>query len=90
MSSGSNTRTDPMGKLIQIGRKCAVLGVEAENPMGGPWHILQPGTFAVPLLDDGNKTIGRSLCRRQVVTNGYAADWVPAGDSLCPACRERI
>lgn len=78
-----------MGKLIQVGHKCAVLGVDPDDMMGA-WHILTPGTFSVPTVGDGMKTIGRALCHKYVITNGYAADFVPPGDSLCAACRERL
>lgn len=78
-----------MGKLIMVGFKCAVLGVDPLDPLGA-WHILTPGTFNVPTLGNGNKTIGRSLCRREVITNGYASDFVPPGEQLCGACRERL
>ena len=77
-----------MGKLIQVGRKLAVLGVDIDN-WTGPWHIMAPGAFAVPQLGD-NKTIGTTLCRRHAITNGYAADFAPSHQELCPACRERL
>lgn len=78
-----------MGKLIQVGRKLAVLGVDEANPLG-PWHIMQPGRFAIPQIGDAGKTIGTSLCKRPAITNGYAADFTPPHQDLCPACAERI
>jgi hypothetical protein len=78
-----------MGKLIEVGRKLAVLGVDPERPMG-PWHIMQPGTYGVPQVGDDGKTIGTTLCRRFAITNGYAADFAPTHQELCPACHERL
>lgn len=76
-------------KLMHVGRKCAVLGVDPDN-LQGAWHIVNPGSARVPAIGDHNKTVGTSLCRKFVITNGYAADWVPKGNSLCPACSERL
>lgn len=78
-----------MGKLIQVGRKLAVLGVDIDDHLG-PWHIMQPGTWAVPALDDAGKTIGRTLCGRYAITNGYAADFAPSHQELCVGCNERL
>jgi hypothetical protein len=75
------------GRLIKVGQKLAVLGVDIVDSTG-PWHITRPGTFNTPLLDDLGKTVGKALCGRRVLTNGYAADFVP-GD-LCPGCREQL
>jgi hypothetical protein len=78
-----------MGKLIMVGRKLAVLGVDQENPLR-PWHIMQPGRHAIPQVGDAGKTIGTTLCGRWAITNGYAADFAPQGQELCPACSERV
>lgn len=78
-----------MGKLIQVGGRLAVLGVDEANPLG-PWHIMEPGRFAVPQVGDAGKTIGTTLCRHHAITNGYAADFAPTHQELCPACRERL
>lgn len=78
-----------MGKLLQVGRRLAVLGVDPNNPLG-PWHIMQPGRFAVPQVGDHGKTIGMTLCGAAAITNGYAADFAPAHQETCPACRERL
>jgi hypothetical protein len=78
-----------MGQLITVGRKLAVLGVDPNAPLGA-WHIVQPGSYAVPQVGDAGKTIGRSLCNTHVITNGYAADFVPPIGSMCPACGERL
>ncbi len=77
-----------MGKLITVGRKLAVLGIDNNDPTG-PWHILTPGKFGVPLIGD-SLTVGTSLCGRWVLTNGYAADFAPTHQDLCVACRERL
>jgi len=78
-----------MGKLIEVGRRLAVLGVDFDQPLG-PWHIMQPGTYNVPQVGDAGKTVGTTLCRRYAITNGYAADFAPQHQELCPACRERL
>jgi hypothetical protein len=77
-----------MGKLITVGRKLAVLGVDNDDPTG-PWHILKPGTFGAPLIGD-TQTVGTALCGRWVITNGYAADFAPSHQDLCGACSERL
>jgi hypothetical protein len=77
-----------MGKLIQVGFKLAVLGVDELDPLG-PWHVVRPGSFNVPVL--GEKLVyARSLCQRYVLSNGYAADHEPKGPGLCPACSEQL
>lgn len=78
-----------MGKLIMVGRKLAVLGVDMDRPLG-PWHVMSPGRHAIPQIGDDGKTIGLTMCGRWAVTNGYAADFAPQGQELCPACAERI
>jgi len=77
-----------MGKLIQVGFRLAVLGVD-ETQEKGPWHVLRPGSFNAPVLG-ARSTVGRSLCNRHVTTNGYAADFTPADGDMCPACNERL
>ncbi len=77
-----------MGKLIQVGFKLAVLGVDELNPLG-PWHVVRPGSYSVPQIG-GEVTFGRSVCGRMVLTNGYAADHAPQGPGLCPACNEQL
>lgn len=78
-----------MGKLISVGMKLAVLGVDSYDPLG-PWHIMKPGGHNVPQVGDSGLTIGRTLCNRIAVTNGYAADFAPSHQELCPACSERL
>jgi hypothetical protein len=78
-----------VGKLIHVGGRLAVLGVDPDNPLG-PWHIMRPGGFAVPQVGDAGKTIGGTMCRRHAITNGYAADFTPQHQELCPACAEQL
>ena len=77
-----------MGKLIVVGRKLAVLGVDQHDPLG-PWHVMKPGAYSIPTLGD-NKTIGTALCGRWAITNGYASDFAPEHQNLCPGCSERL
>lgn len=77
-----------MAKLLRVGRRLAVLGVDIDRPTG-PWHIVKPGSFTPALGADHGKTIGTSLCGRYAITNGYAADFTPPDGALCPACSER-
>jgi hypothetical protein len=80
-------------KLMQVGRRLAVLGV-AEPIAGVPqadlewWHVMNPGSYSIPSLGE-KLSHGRALCGRIVVTNGYASDFTPPDGSLCPACAER-
>lgn len=76
-------------KLLHVGRKCAVLGVDPDN-LQGAWHIVNPGSWRGAMVGDFGKTVGTALCRKFVITNGYAADWVPGDKALCPACKERL
>lgn len=78
-----------MGKLLVVGRRLAVLGVDPDNP-GGAWHVMRPGRFAVPQIGDAGKTIGHTMCGRAAITNGYAADFAPEGQALCPGCAEQM
>lgn len=74
-----------MGKLLKVGGRLAVLGVDPDRPMGS-WHVMRPGTWSVPAIGDGGKTYGRAHCGLLAVTNGYAADFVPPAGQMCPAC----
>lgn len=80
-------------KLIRQGFKLAVLGCEEPSPERPNtlrwWHIVRPGSYNVPALGE-RLTYGRSLCRKTVVSNGYAADWRPPEGQLCPACNEQL
>lgn len=78
-----------MGKLINVGGKLAVLGVDIDNHLG-PWHVMQPGSWSVPSIGDGGKTIGKTLCNKYAITNGYAADFAPQHKEMCPGCNERL
>lgn len=87
-----------MTKLIRVGGKLAVLGVE-DRPHAamGWWHVARPGSYAAPQgnswgpdQEGANLVYGRGMCGRIIVTNGYAADFRPPDGSLCPACREQI
>ena len=85
-------------KLIRVGGRLAVLGVEDRPGAAmGWWHVCRPGTWNMPQGHSGasdqqgdDLTYARSLCGRRVVSNGYAADWRPPDGSLCPACREQL
>lgn len=80
-------------KLIRVGGKLAVLGVDPTSKAAatGWWHIASPGSWDAPQENTGHQlTYARSLCRRVIVSNGYASDFRPAGNVLCPACRERL
>lgn len=80
-------------KMIRYGGKLAVLGVDPTSKAAALswWHIARPGTWDAPQDNSGTGlTYGTSLCRRQIVTNGYAADFAPLEGSLCPACREQL
>lgn len=78
-----------MGKLISVGMKLAVLGVDFNTPLG-PWHIMKPGGYQVPQVGDNGLTLGTTLCGSVAVTNGYAADFAPSHQELCQACSERL
>lgn len=83
-------------KLLRVGGKLAVLGVEDGARAMGWWHVARPGTYAAPQGLSGTEcqgadlVYGRALCGRTIVTNGYAADWRPPDGVLCPACREQL
>lgn len=83
-------------KLLRVGGKLAVLGVEDGLRSMGHWHVARPGTFGAPQGLSGTEcqgadlVYGRALCGRTIVTNGYAADWRPPDGLLCPACREQL
>jgi hypothetical protein len=83
-------------KLLRVGGRLAVLGVEDGRKAMGWWHVARPGTWSPPAGTAGTEpegaglTYARSLCGRFVVTNGYAADWRPPDGTLCPACAEQL
>lgn len=83
-------------KLIRVGGKLGVLGVEDGLRSMGWWHVARPGTFGAPQGLSGTEcqgddlVYGKALCGKAIVTNGYAADWRPPDGLLCPACRERL
>lgn len=83
-------------KLIRVGGKLAVLGVE-DGPLSMTWwHVARPGSYAAPQGISGTEcqgddlVYGKALCGRTIVTNGYAADFAPPDGLLCPGCREQL
>lgn len=84
-------------KLIRVGGKLAVLGVE-DSPHAAmdKWHICRPGTWNAPQGLSGTQCEGddlvhaKALCGRVVVTNSYAADFHPPDGALCPGCFEQL
>jgi len=83
-------------KLLRVGGKLAVLGVEDGLKSMGWWHVARPGTWDTPQGLSGTQcegddlAYGKALCGKTIVTNGYAADWRPPDGVLCPACCERL
>jgi hypothetical protein len=83
-------------KLLRVGGKLAVLGVEDGRRAMGWWHVARPGTWGAPQGLSGTQCEGddlthaKALCGLTVVTNGYAVDWRPPDGTLCPACREQM
>lgn len=84
-------------KLLRVGGKLAVLGVEDGPRAMGWWHVCRPGTWNAPQGLSGRTdqqgddlTYAKALCGRTVVSNGYAADWCPPDGQLCPRCREQL
>jgi hypothetical protein len=83
-------------KLLRVGGKLAVLGVEDGRRAMGWWHVARPGSWSPPAGSAGTEpegaglTYAKSLCGRFVVTNGQPADWCPPDGTLCPACAERL
>jgi len=80
-------------KLLEVGRRLAVLGCEEPSPDRPNtlrwWHVVHPGSYSIPQVGD-KLTHGKSLCGKFVVSNGYAADWRPPEGELCPKCSERL
>lgn len=79
--------------MIRVGGKLAVLGVDPTSKASATtwWHIASPGTWDPPKDNSGTGlTNATALCRRLIVTNGYASDFRPADRVICPACRERL
>ena len=77
-------------RLIRVGGRLAVLGLVGS---GRWWHVMSPGTWTAPQIGGaGNAGIvqGRALCRAVAATNGYASDFRPSDESICPACREHL
>lgn len=79
----------PPPRLVKIGGKLAVLGVDRQNPR--LWHFLRPGSWDAPQTQS-NETLahGKALCGKLVESNGYASDFVPAEGSWCPACKAQL
>jgi hypothetical protein len=83
-------------KLIRVGGRLAVLGVEDGAKAMGWWHVARPGSWDPPAGSSGTEaggaglTYAKAMCGRFIVTNGYAADWRPPEGTLCPACAEQI
>lgn len=93
--TAANPAAQQITKLLRVGRRLAVLGVEVNMEEGAAapsmrhWHVVNPGSYNVPQLGT-RLSIGRSMCGRRVATNGYASDHRPPDGSLCPACEERV
>ncbi len=83
-------------KLLRVGGRLAVLGVEDGLRAMGAWHVARPGTWSAPqglsgtACEGDDLTRAKALCGRVIVTNGYAADWRPPDGLLCPGCREQL
>ena len=79
--------------LIRVGGKLGVLGIDPSSKGAATmwWHVANPGTWDPTQESTGLGLVwATSLCKRAILTNGYAADWRPGDKVLCPACRERI
>lgn len=95
--SAATHQKQQLTNLIRVGGRLAVLGVEEGAKAMGWWHVVRPGTFAIPQglsgqagQEGSDLTHGTAMCGRVVVSNGYAADWRPPKGQLCPACAEQI
>ncbi len=91
-TEGANAEGRRITKLIRVGGKLATLGVlhgAVTNTQAHWWHVARPGTIGHP--DPLTRmTFATALCRRNIVTNGYAADFHPPDGALCPACKELL
>ncbi len=97
---GSDTRErherKKITKLIRVGGKLAVLGVEEGPASMTWWHVARPGTYGIPQGISGTEcqgddlVYGRALCGRRIVTNSYASDFRPPDGALCAGCREQL
>lgn len=86
---GASTDRYRPAPLAKVGGKLAVLGVKMDGSKW--WHIARPGTWDAP-QGSGMAMIAyaTSLCGQTIATNGYAADFRPAENVLCPACRGHL
>lgn len=78
-------------RLIKRGGRLVALGAVANDPRR--WHVIAGGVSAPvlgPATGGDGLRIGRALCGREVMTNGYPADFRPPESQLCSACSERI
>ena len=88
----AHPRARSLVKLIRVGGKLATLGVlhgavTAEQAKW--WHVARPGTVGHP--DPLTRmTFATALCRRNIVTNGYASDFAPPDGTMCPACKAQL
>ena len=83
-------------KLLRVGGKLAVLGVEDGPKAMGKWHVARPGTWNQPQGLSGTECEGddlsyaTALCSRRIVVNGFCADFCPPDGLLCPGCHEQL
>lgn len=91
-TEAANREAVPVTKLIRMGGKLALLGVlagPADNTTMRWWHVARHGTVGARDALTG-LAYATSLCRRNIVTNGYCSDFTPPTGSLCPACHEQL